>query len=76
MPVRFQEPPAIDGLLDDATWEAAARVEGFVQQALALRREADDLGGQGQFEAAIGKLEASTKELIKAIRSAGLYIPG
>jgi hypothetical protein len=31
MPVRFEEPPTIDGLLDDATWKTAARVEGFVQ---------------------------------------------
>ena len=53
-----------------------ARVQGFVEQASALRAEADALGKSGNFEAAIGKLEESTKELIKAIRSAGLYIPG
>jgi hypothetical protein len=53
-----------------------ARVEGFLQTALGLRVAADALGRQGEFEAAIGKLEESTKELIKAIRSAGLYIPG
>lgn len=52
------------------------RVEGFLQSALGLRVAADALGKQGQFEEAIVKLEESTKELIKAIRSAGLYIPG
>jgi tetratricopeptide (TPR) repeat protein len=52
------------------------RVEGFLQSALGLRAAADALGKEGQYEAGIGKLEESTKELIKAIRSAGLYIPG
>jgi tetratricopeptide (TPR) repeat protein len=52
------------------------RVEGYLQSALGLRAAADALGKESQYEAAIGKLEESTKELIKAIRSAGLYIPG
>ena len=52
------------------------RVDGFLQAALGLRAAADALSNEGQYEAAIGKLEESTKELIKAIRSAGLYIPG
>ena len=64
---------AEDKITNDST---RARVQGFVEQATALRAEADALGKGGDFEAAIGKLEESTKELIKAIRSAGLYIPG
>jgi len=52
------------------------RVDGFLQAALGLRAAADALGKEGQYEAAIAKLEESTKELVKAIRSAGLYIPG
>ena len=51
------------------------RVDGFLQAALGLRAAADALGKAGQYEEAIIKLEESTQELIKAIRSAGLYIP-
>ena len=29
--VRFEEPPTIDGQLDDPVWASAARAEGFVQ---------------------------------------------
>jgi tetratricopeptide (TPR) repeat protein len=64
---------AEDKITNDSTRK---RVEGFRQAALGLRAAADALGKEGQYDAAIGKLEESTKELIKAIRSAGLYIPG
>lgn len=51
------------------------RVDEFVEAATGLRMQAEALAKMEAFEAAIGLLEASTKELIKAIRSAGLYIP-
>lgn len=53
-----------------------ASAEKFIDNAEALRSEAEGVAGNGQFEEAIGLLEKSTKELIRAIRSAGVYIPG
>ena len=53
-----------------------ASAEKFIANAKALRSEAEGIAVGGQFEEAIGLLEKSTKELIRAIRSAGVYIPG
>lgn len=53
-----------------------ASAEKFIGNAEALRSEAEGVAVAGQFEEAIGLLEKSTKELIRAIRSAGVYIPG
>lgn len=53
-----------------------ASAEKFIDSAEALRTEAEVVAGDGEFEAGIGLLEKSTKELIRAIRSAGVYIPG
>jgi len=53
-----------------------ASAEKFISNAEALRSEAEGVAGNGQFEEAIELLEKSTKELIRAIRSAGVYIPG
>lgn len=47
-----------------------------VAAAMKLRRLAEDLASDGKFEEAIGLLEQSTSELVKAIRIAGIYIPG
>jgi hypothetical protein len=41
-----------------------------------LREDAESAAGEEQYEEAIELLEESTKELIRAIRSAGVYIPG
>ncbi|MBF0309653.1 MAG: hypothetical protein HQL56_09015 [Magnetococcales bacterium] len=51
-------------------------VKNFVTKAADLRRQADQLGGSGKFEEAIRVLEESTAELVRAIRGAGIYIPG
>lgn len=51
-------------------------VSRFVDKAGRLRREAEDQAGRGDYPAAIRSLEASTKELVRAIRGAGIYIPG
>jgi len=47
-----------------------------VAAALELRRRAEDLAKDGNYEEAIGLLEQSTSELVKAMRGAGVYIPG
>jgi hypothetical protein len=48
----------------------------FIAKAGELRKQAEKVAGKKKFEEAIGLLEASTKEFIRAIRSAGVYIPG
>lgn len=51
-------------------------IQNFVAKAKALRKEADALAGKGDHGGAIGVMEKSTAEYIKAIRSAGIFIPG
>jgi hypothetical protein len=51
-------------------------VTKHVQRAEALRGEAERQAGAGDFAKAVATLEQSTKELVRAIRSAGIYIPG
>lgn len=53
-----------------------ATAEKFIGIAEELRSEAESAAGNKQFDQAIELLEQSTKELIRAIRSAGVYIPG
>jgi len=53
-----------------------ASAEKYIEKASGLRTEAEEAAGRKRFEEAIGLLEQSTKELIRAIRSAGVYIPG
>ncbi len=48
----------------------------FTQQADSLRQKAIAATLDKQFEEAIKLLEQSTKQLVRAIRSAGVYIPG
>jgi hypothetical protein len=50
--------------------------DGFIAKAGELRMEAEQAAGKKKFEEAIRLLEESTKEFIRAIRSAGVYIPG
>lgn len=52
------------------------RVETFVVTADKLRAEAVGHAGENRFEEATEALERSTTELVKAIRGAGVYIPG
>jgi HPt (histidine-containing phosphotransfer) domain-containing protein len=51
-------------------------VTKYVQRAQTLRGEAERQAGAGDFAKAVATLEQSTKELVRAIRSAGVYIPG
>lgn len=50
--------------------------DGFIARAGELRAQAEQAAGSKKFEEAIQLLEESTKEFIRAIRSAGVYIPG
>ncbi len=50
--------------------------DGFITRAGELRQQAEEAAGKKKFEDAIRLLEDSTKEFIRAIRSAGVYIPG
>lgn len=47
-----------------------------VDEATRLRKSAEDLAGRGDYDSAIRMLEQSTSELVRAIRIAGVYIPG
>ncbi len=53
-----------------------AMVEQFVARSRQLRQEAQSQAGSGDFAGAIALLEQATKELVRAIRGAGIYIPG
>lgn len=57
-----------------------AGVDAMVDQSLGvaakLRTQADEMAAKRDHDSAIKTLEESTRELVKAIRSAGVYIPG
>jgi len=51
-------------------------LKGFVDKAAELRGQAERAAGDGDYAGAIGLLEGSTRELVRAIRSLGIFIPG
>ncbi|MDP3841726.1 MAG: hypothetical protein Q8Q81_03915 [Oxalobacteraceae bacterium] len=51
-------------------------VQKYLDQAAVLRSNAEGMAAKKDFESGIRLLEDSTKELVRAIRSAGVYIPG
>jgi len=53
-----------------------AMVDKFLGKADELRKKADGQASAGEYESAVTTLEQSTKEIVRAIRSAGIYIPG
>lgn len=57
-----------------------AGVDAMVDQSLGtaakLRTQADEMAARRDHDSAVKMLEESTRELVKAIRSAGVYIPG
>lgn len=53
-----------------------ASMQDFVDRAGGLRREAEVAAGRGDPATAIRLLEDSTRELVRAIRAGGVYIPG
>lgn len=56
--------------------DARSMMQGFVDRAAELRRGAEALAGRGDHAGAIRELESSTRELVRAIRAGGIYIPG
>ena len=66
-------------LLDEKRASNAAlesTVQKYMAQATVLRGKAEAMAAKKDFESAIRLLEDSTRELVRAIRSAGVYIPG
>ena len=51
-------------------------VQNFMNKAIELRHEAEKQAVSGDHETAIKTLEESTKNLVRALRSSGIYIPG
>jgi len=68
----------VDLLVDEKQSSAYTReqIVKFVGEATQLRQQADAYAGEGAYEVAIDLLEQSTRQLVRAIRSAGVYIPG
>jgi len=65
-------------LLDEKQSSAYTQkaVSKFTQQAAVLRAQAEQAANDDNFKQAIDLLEQSTKQFVRAIRSAGVYIPG
>jgi len=51
-------------------------VEKRVESARQIRIEAEEQASRGDFDAALKSIDESTRELVRAIRTAGVYIPG
>jgi hypothetical protein len=51
-------------------------VQQFMTKAEKLRTQAEAQAADGAYDAAVETLELSTREIVRAIRSAGVYIPG
>lgn len=60
----------------DAAGAMPPAMQAFVDKAGVLRREADALAKAGDHDAAVKRLEDATRELVRAIRAGGVYIPG
>ena len=63
-------------LVGERSGSADGMVQGFVGKAAALRERAERAARGGDHKGAIRLLEESTRELVRAIRGAGIYIPG
>lgn len=68
----------VDMLLKEkrGTVSVGAMVDQALSAAAALRSQAESEAARRDHEAAVRTLEQSTRELVKAIRGAGVYIPG
>ena len=66
----------LDVLARDGARRSTSMTDGFVEKARSLRSRAEREAAGGHHEAAVRSLELSTKELIRALRSSGVYIPG
>ncbi|HZW12619.1 MAG TPA: hypothetical protein VFF81_05425 [Noviherbaspirillum sp.] len=77
---RYETHKMLVKVLLDEKRAANPNLEGMVQkyldQAAALRSNAEAAAGKRDYEGAVKLMEDSTKELVRAIRGAGVYIPG
>jgi hypothetical protein len=60
----------------DAAGAMPPAMQAFVDKAAALRGDAEAQARRGEHTQAIKLLEDSTRELVRAIRAGGIYIPG
>ena len=51
-------------------------IDGFVGKSRTLRQQAESEASAGAYDKAVDHLEEATRYLQRAIRSAGVYIPG
>jgi hypothetical protein len=51
-------------------------VQPLLDKAAGLRKDAEAQAQRGDHDGAIKTLEDSTRELIKAVRAGGIYVPG
>jgi tetratricopeptide (TPR) repeat protein len=56
--------------------DAASMMQPLLDKAAALRKDAEAQAQRGDHEGAIKTLEESTRELVRAVRAGGIYIPG
>ena len=56
--------------------EVGPIVQPLLDKAGGLRREAEAQAQRGDHDSAIRTLEAATRELVRAVRAGGIYIPG
>jgi hypothetical protein len=56
--------------------KADSMVQGFLAKAKDFRSQAEAAAGKQDYATGVKLLEDSTAELVRAIRSAGIYIPG
>lgn len=66
----------IESLLADKRGAQAGAVQASVETAARLRGEAERRSATGDYAAAIEQLEESTRELLRAIRGLGIFVPG
>jgi len=60
----------------DASGAMPAGMQAFVDRAATLRGEAETQARNGDHASAVRTLEDATRELVRAIRAGGIYIPG
>jgi len=56
--------------------QVRSQVRKFMDKAAAMRTKAEERAAAGDFGAAIEAMEQSTREIVRAIRGAGIFIPG
>lgn len=62
---------------DSDTSEGMKRmIDNFLGKARELRQQAEEQAGDGDYEAAVNSLNESTGQLVRALRTVGIFIPG